>query len=79
VLLTAALSPYLMLCGPVSVVLLTLAKRWILAIVAAGITMAMLAVQLPLYCGSDAARTGPGVGRRVIRLLTTLPVLLRTS
>jgi hypothetical protein len=78
VLLTAALSPYLMLCGPVSVVLPTLAKRWILAIVAAGITMAMLAVQLPLYCGSDAARTA-GVGRRVIRLLTTLPVLLRTS
>ena len=65
VLLTAALSPYLMLCGPLSVVLLTLARRWILAVVAVGLTMATLAVQLPLYRGSDAARTA-GVGLRVI-------------
>jgi endonuclease/exonuclease/phosphatase (EEP) superfamily protein YafD len=65
VLLTAALSPYLMLCGPLSVVLLTLARRWILAIVAVGLTMATLAIQLPLYRGSDAARTA-GVGLRVI-------------
>jgi hypothetical protein len=70
VLLTAALSPYLMLCGPLSVVLLILARRWILAVIAVGLTIAMLAVQLPLYCGSDAARTA-GVGRRVIRLLTS--------
>ena len=55
VLLTAAFSPYLMLCGPLSVVLLTLARRWILAIVAVGLTIATLAVQLPLYVGSDAA------------------------
>jgi endonuclease/exonuclease/phosphatase (EEP) superfamily protein YafD len=65
VLMTAALSSYLMLCGPLSVVLLTLARRWILAIVAVGLTMATLAVQLPLYRGSDAARTA-GVGLRVI-------------
>jgi endonuclease/exonuclease/phosphatase (EEP) superfamily protein YafD len=65
VLLTAALSPYLMLCGPLSVVLLTLARRWILAIVAVGLTIGTLAVQLPLYRGSDAARTA-GVGLRVI-------------
>jgi hypothetical protein len=51
VLLTTALSPYLMLCGPLSVVLLTLARRWILAIVAGGLTIATLAVQLPLYRG----------------------------
>jgi endonuclease/exonuclease/phosphatase (EEP) superfamily protein YafD len=65
VLLTATLSPYLMLCAAVSVVLLTLVRRWILAIVAVGLTMATLAVQLPLYRGSDAART-EGVGLRVI-------------
>ena len=65
VLLTAAVSPYLMFCGPLSVVLLTLARRWILAIVAVGLTMTTLAVQLPLYRGSDAARTA-GVGLRVI-------------
>ena len=67
VLLTAALSPYLMLCGPLSVVLLTLARRWILVIVivAVGLTITTLAVQLPLYRGSDAARTA-GVGLRVI-------------
>ncbi len=65
VLLTAALSPYLMLCGPVSVVLLLLARRWILASVAIGLTVATLAVQLPLYRGSDAGPTA-GVGLRVI-------------
>lgn len=65
VLLTTALSPYLMLCGPLSVVLLTLARRWILAIVAGGLTIATLAVQLPLYRGSDTVRTA-GVGLRVI-------------
>jgi endonuclease/exonuclease/phosphatase (EEP) superfamily protein YafD len=64
VVLTAAVSPYLMLCGPLSVVLLILARRWILAVIAVGLTTATLAVQLPLYCGSDA-RTA-GVGLRVI-------------
>lgn len=65
VLLTAALSPYLMLCGPLSVVLLALARRWILAFIAAGLTVATLAVQLPLYRGSDTVRTA-GLGLRVI-------------
>ena len=65
VLLTAALSPYLMLCGPVSVVLLILARRWILAIVAVGLTVTTLAVQVPLYLGSDATRTA-GVVVRVM-------------
>ena len=64
-LFTAALSPYLMLCAPVSMALLILARRWILAILAIGLTVTMLAVQLPLYVGSDTARTG-GVGLRVI-------------
>jgi endonuclease/exonuclease/phosphatase (EEP) superfamily protein YafD len=65
VLLTAAFSPYLMVCAPLSVVLLALARHWILAIIAMGFTIATLAVQLPLYRGSDAARTA-AVGLRVI-------------
>ena len=65
VLLTAALSPYLMLCGPLSMVLFILARHWILAIVAVGLTVATLAVQLPLYRGSGAAHAGD-VGLRVI-------------
>ena len=64
-LLTAALSPYLMLCGPLSVFLLALGRRWTLAVVAGGLTIATLAVQLPLYRGSDTVRTA-SVGIRVI-------------
>ncbi|WP_082956679.1 MULTISPECIES: endonuclease/exonuclease/phosphatase family protein [unclassified Mycobacterium] len=64
-LITAALSPYLMLCAPVSAALLLWGRRWTLAIVAVGLAMAMLAVQLPLYRGSNAA--GPAsLGLRVI-------------
>ncbi len=65
VLLTAALSPYSMLVAPLSAILLALARRWFLALVAVGLTVATLAVQLPLYRGPAAART-PGAGLRVI-------------
>jgi endonuclease/exonuclease/phosphatase (EEP) superfamily protein YafD len=65
VLLTAALSLYVLLCGPVSVVLLILARRRILVIVAVSLTVTTLAAQVPLYVGSDAARTA-GVFIRVI-------------
>ncbi|MCW2685856.1 MAG: hypothetical protein JWR37_746 [Mycobacterium sp.] len=65
VLLTVAFSPYLMLCGPVSVGLLILARRWILAVLAVGLTVTTLAVQVPRYLGSDAAPTA-GVVVRVI-------------
>ena len=54
---TAALSPYLMRCAPVSAALLIWGRRWVLAIVALGLTVAAVAVQLPLYLGSDASRT----------------------
>jgi endonuclease/exonuclease/phosphatase (EEP) superfamily protein YafD len=64
-LITAVLSPYLMLCAPVSAALLLWGRHWIPAIAAVGLTMAMLAVQLPLYRGSDAARTAD-VGLRVM-------------
>lgn len=56
-LITAALSPYLMLCAPVSAALLTWGRYWVLAIVAVGLTVAAFAVQLPLYLDSDARRT----------------------
>jgi endonuclease/exonuclease/phosphatase (EEP) superfamily protein YafD len=65
VLFTSALSPYLLLCAPVSMALLILASRWILVILGAGLTVTMLAVQLPLYVGSDTAAT-EGVRLRVI-------------
>jgi endonuclease/exonuclease/phosphatase (EEP) superfamily protein YafD len=65
VLLTAALSPYLMLCAAVSAILLALARHWILMIVAFGLTATTLAVQAPLHLGSDSDRTG-GVALRVL-------------
>jgi endonuclease/exonuclease/phosphatase (EEP) superfamily protein YafD len=65
VLLTAALSPYLMLCAAVSAILLALARHWILTIVAFGLAAATLAVQAPLYRGSHSDRTG-GVELRVL-------------
>jgi endonuclease/exonuclease/phosphatase (EEP) superfamily protein YafD len=63
--IAAALSPYLMLCAPVSAALLIWGRRWVLAIAALGLTVAAVAVQLPLYLGSDASRTA-GVDVRVI-------------
>ena len=65
VLLTAALSPYLMLCAAVSTILLALARHWILTIVAFGLTATTLAVQAPLYRGSHSDLTG-GVELRVL-------------
>jgi endonuclease/exonuclease/phosphatase (EEP) superfamily protein YafD len=53
-LITAALSPYLMLWAPLSAALLIWARRWFLATAALGLTVAAVAVQLPLYVGSDA-------------------------
>lgn len=65
VLLTAALSPYLMPCAAVSAISLALARRWILAIVAFGLTATTVAVQAPPYRGSDRDRTA-GVELRVL-------------
>jgi endonuclease/exonuclease/phosphatase (EEP) superfamily protein YafD len=58
VLLTAALSPYLMPFAAVSAISLALARRWILTIVAFGLTATTLAVEAPLYRGSDRDRMG---------------------
>jgi endonuclease/exonuclease/phosphatase (EEP) superfamily protein YafD len=65
VLVTAALSSYLMLFGPLSAVFLILARRWFLTTAAVGLTVATLAVQLPLFIGSGDARPSD-VGLRVI-------------
>src|ERR1700761_9031442 len=63
--ITAALSPYLLLCAPVSAGLLLWDRHWILAIAGVGLTIAMLAVQLPFCRGSDATRSA-SVGLRVM-------------
>jgi endonuclease/exonuclease/phosphatase (EEP) superfamily protein YafD len=57
VLFLAAASPSLMLCAPVSMALLIWGRRWILAIGAVGLTLALFAVQIPLYLGPTANRT----------------------
>jgi endonuclease/exonuclease/phosphatase (EEP) superfamily protein YafD len=54
--ITAALSPYLMLCAPVSAALLLWGRHWILALAAAGLTVAALGVQLPMYLHSADGR-----------------------
>jgi endonuclease/exonuclease/phosphatase (EEP) superfamily protein YafD len=54
--ITAALSPYLMLCAPVSAALFLWGRHWILAIAAAGLTVAAFAAQLPLYLHSTGGR-----------------------
>jgi endonuclease/exonuclease/phosphatase (EEP) superfamily protein YafD len=54
--ITAALSPYLMLCAPVSAALLLWGRHWILAVAATGLTVAAFAVQLPLYLHSTSGR-----------------------
>jgi endonuclease/exonuclease/phosphatase (EEP) superfamily protein YafD len=65
VLFVAAASPYLMLCAPVSMILLIWGRRWILAIGAVGLTLAVVAVEIPLYLGSTANRIA-GVDVRVM-------------
>jgi endonuclease/exonuclease/phosphatase (EEP) superfamily protein YafD len=63
VLVTAALAPYLMLGAPVSLIMFALQRDWILAAVAAAVTIATVAVQLPWYVRSAAV---PGVGVRLM-------------
>ncbi len=65
VVFIAAISPYLIVCGPASMAFLILAKRPAFAVVAVVFTVAMLAVQLPSYV-SVSANSTPSVGIRVI-------------
>jgi endonuclease/exonuclease/phosphatase (EEP) superfamily protein YafD len=63
VLITAALWPLLMLCGPLAVVLLALAGRRLLLVIALAMTVAAVAVMTPLYRGSAAAHNETTVVR----------------
>lgn len=65
VLLSAALSPYLMVGAPVAAIVLLLAGRWWLVTIAVASTAAMLAVELPLYLSSDTAQPN-GITIRVM-------------
>jgi endonuclease/exonuclease/phosphatase (EEP) superfamily protein YafD len=64
-LFLAAASPYLLLCAPVAAVLLLWRRRWVLASSAVGLTVATVAIQLPMYVGPDAIRDS-GVEVRVM-------------
>jgi hypothetical protein len=57
VLATAAASPFLMLCGPISIAAYARAGRWFLAALTTGLTATAVAVQLPLYIASEAGST----------------------
>lgn len=57
-LATAALSPYLMLGAPLAVLVFALSRHWTLVSVAAVLTVAVLAVQLPWYVGSPDPDSG---------------------
>jgi hypothetical protein len=50
--------PFLTLTGPVSVLLLGLARCWLLAGAAGAVTAAAIATQIPLYVADNAADTG---------------------
>lgn len=65
VVLIAAISPYLVICGPAAMAFLILASRPAFTVVAAGLTVAMLAVQLPLFVSASTNST-PSVAIRVI-------------
>jgi endonuclease/exonuclease/phosphatase (EEP) superfamily protein YafD len=58
VLVVAVLSPYLMLGAALGLVLFLAARRWILAGFGGALTVAVLAVQLPAYIGSDSPPAG---------------------
>ncbi|QIV81149.1 endonuclease/exonuclease/phosphatase family protein [Mycolicibacterium frederiksbergense] len=57
-LVMAALSPYLMLGAPLGALAFALSRHWTLVSVAAVLTVAVLAVQLPWYIGSPDPDTG---------------------
>jgi endonuclease/exonuclease/phosphatase (EEP) superfamily protein YafD len=54
--IAAALSPYLVLCAPVSAPLLLWGRQWILAFAGVGLTVAAVAVQQHSYLRSAAGR-----------------------
>ena len=66
VLVLAAASPYLMVAGPVAVILLGLGGRWVLAVIAACLSVVMVGIQLPRYVGPETS----AVPVAAVRVLT---------
>ena len=54
--ISSALSPYLTLGAPLAAVLLLWGRRWVLGVVAIGLTVAAVAAQAPLYIHPTARR-----------------------
>jgi endonuclease/exonuclease/phosphatase (EEP) superfamily protein YafD len=65
VLVLAAASPYLMLAGPIGMLLLGLGRRWVLTLLAASLCVVMIGIQLPRYFGAKASEM-PAAGVRVM-------------
>jgi endonuclease/exonuclease/phosphatase (EEP) superfamily protein YafD len=61
--LIAALAPYLMLAAPLALVFFGLARHWLLAVLAAALSVAVVTVQLPWYVANGAPH---GVGVRLV-------------
>src|SRR6478609_1627117 len=57
-LAAAALSPYLTMGAPLAVLVFALSRHWTLVSIAAVLTVAVLAVQLPWYIGSPDPGSG---------------------
>ncbi len=65
VLVLAAASPYLMLAGPVGMLLLVVARRWLLTLLAAILCLVLIGIQAPRYLGPDKVAM-PTVAIRVL-------------
>jgi endonuclease/exonuclease/phosphatase (EEP) superfamily protein YafD len=66
VLVLAAASPYLMLAGPVGMLLLALGRRWVLTILTAVLCVVLIAIQAPRYLGPEQS----AVPAAAVRVLT---------
>lgn len=64
----SAFAPYLMLAAPLSLAVLVSARRWIPAVVAAGLCAVWVTAELPLY----TATTSPAGGRTVVVMTANL-------
>jgi endonuclease/exonuclease/phosphatase (EEP) superfamily protein YafD len=64
VLVVAALTPYLMLCAPLALVLFAVEHCWLGVAVAGALTVVTISVQGPLYIGGESI--GAGLAVRVV-------------
>ncbi len=65
VLIVAAAAPYLAVAGVIAMILLALARRWVLTILAAVLFVVSIGVQLPRFIGPEQTGT-PSVAVRVV-------------